>query len=103
MSNDFSVVKIGATQYKVKKGDKLQIDKIPYEKGKTIIFDDVLLTSKAGKILIGTPKVKDAIVKAKVLDTIKKKMKIQVYRAKSRYRRKKGHKQEYTMIEIAQI
>lgn len=104
MSKDFAVVKIGGGQYKVSKGDKLAVDKQGGEKGDKLSFDNVFFTSKKGKFAIGTPCVKGAKIEVKILEQFRgKKIKILKFKAKSRYRRRMGHRQEYTRIEIVKI
>lgn len=104
MAKDFAVVKIGAAQYKVSKGDNVQVEKLDKEVGKKVVFNEVLLASKKGKLDIGTPTIKSAKVEAKIIEQYKgKKIKVFKYMAKSRYRRHKGHRQNYTKIEITKI
>lgn len=104
MSDDFAVVTIGGSQHKVKVGDTLQVQKLNVKAGTKTEFEDVLLTSKKGKVTIGTPSVKNAKVEAKVLEHGKgKKIRILKYKAKARYRRRIGHRQPYTKIEITKI
>lgn len=104
MSKDFAIVKIGRSQYQVTKGDVLTVEKLEAEEGKTVKFADVLLTFSKDKATIGQPTVKGALVEAKVLDQFKgKKMYINKFKAKSRYRKKIGHRQMYTKIEITKI
>ena len=104
MNKSFSIVAIGGRQYKVKVGDMLKVEKEDEKEGKTITFDKVLLVSKDGKVTIGTPTVKGAAVVAKVIEQGKgKKVNIFKYKSKSRYRRKMGHRQKYTKLEIIKI
>lgn len=104
MGRDFVIVKMGGSQYKVSAQDKLEIEKIEGKNGDKVNFGEVLLTSKKGKVSIGTPTVKGAKVEAKILDQVKgKKIKVFKYRAKSRYRKRKGHRQQYTRIEIVKM
>ena len=104
MTKDFSIVKMGGSQYKVSVGDKIEIEKVEGKEGDKLSFDEVLLAAKKGKVSIGTPLVKKAKVEAKIKGQIKgKKIKILKYKAKSRYRRRKGHRQRYTRIEIVKI
>ena len=100
----FAVIKTGGKQYRVQKGDVLEIEKLDVETGKTVTFDEVLLVESDGKTSIGTPLVKNATVKAEVVDTFKDK-KVLVFKKKRRkqYRRTKGHRQEMTRIRIESI
>ncbi len=106
-----AVIKTGGKQYLVQPGDKIKVEKLEVEEGKEITFDEVLLympTSqsgdKNGKPEIGTPFVKDVKVTAKVLDQGKgKKLIIFKYKPKKRYKRKIGHRQTFTEVEILEI
>lgn len=104
---NWAVIETGGKQYLVKKGDLLQIEKVEGEEGSNISFDSVLLLSKdeAGKELtIGSPVVKDASVKAKIVELGKdKKITVLKYKPKKRYRIKKGHRQSYAKVEILEI
>ena len=101
-----AVIKTGGKQYKVAEGDKLKIEKLPAEAGKSIKFDEVLLVidSKDSKIQIGTPLVSEAKVEAKVLEQGRaKKVKVVKYKNKTRYTRVYGHRQPFTQVEITKI
>jgi large subunit ribosomal protein L21 len=101
----FAVIKTGGKQYKVSPGDKIKIEKLDVPEGKEIAFDQVLLTvDDKGKTKIGTPLVKGAQVKAKVLRHGKgKKIVVFKYKAKKRYKKKMGHRQPFTEVEILKI
>jgi large subunit ribosomal protein L21 len=104
MKKDFSIVKIGGSQFKVSKGDKLDVEKQMGKEGEKLTFDEVLLVVKKGKTNVGTPVVKSAKVEAKIVEQFKgKKVTTMKYRAKSRYRKKTGHRQQYTKLEIVKI
>ena len=99
-----AVIKTGGKQYLIKPGDKLKIEKIDKEPGKEIIFDEVLLLEKNKKVEIGTPFIKGVKVQAQVLEQDKyKKVIIFKYKPKKRYKKKTGHRQPYTLIEIKSI
>ena len=100
-----AVIKTGGKQYIVKKGDVLDIEKVPGEPGDSFEFSDVLLTSNGKKkIKVGSPVVEKAKVTAKILDE-QKGPKITVFKFKRRkgYRKKTGHRQKYTRVEITDI
>ncbi|OGN03953.1 MAG: 50S ribosomal protein L21 [Candidatus Yanofskybacteria bacterium RIFCSPHIGHO2_01_FULL_44_17] len=102
----FAVIKTGGKQYKVAEGDKLLIEKLNHEIGEEFDFDQVLLigNAKAENAKIGTPLVEGAKVNARVLDNGKAKKKIVFkYHNKTRYKKKKGHRQPYTKVEILKI
>lgn len=99
-----AVIKTGGKQYLVKPGDKIKVEKLDVEDGKEVIFSEVLLCEKNKKVEIGNPLVKDATVKAKVLKHGKgDKLIIFKYKPKKRYKRKIGHRQQFTEIEILEI
>ncbi len=104
MEKDFAVIKTGGKQYLVSPGQKIKIEKIEEEKGKTVSFDQVLLLVKNKKVEIGKPLVKEAKVSGKIIDQAKdKKVVIFKYKAKKRQKTKKGHRQPYTEVEITKI
>jgi large subunit ribosomal protein L21 len=99
----FAVIKTGGKQYKVSEGDTLSIEKLDHKDGE-VTFEEVLLVAKDDKVSIGTPTVSGAKVSAKVLADGKGKKKL-VFRFKSkvRYKKKKGHRQPFTQVEITKI
>ncbi len=102
--NMLAVIKTGGKQYLVSPGDKIKVEKLDKKEGAEISFSDVLLVEKNKKIEIGTPSVKTAKVEAKILKHGKgDKLIIFKYKAKKRYKRKIGHRQPYTEIEIIGI
>lgn len=101
---NFAVIEAGGKQYKVRVGEKIKIEKISGKEGEIIRFNKVLLKFEDGKVSIGTPYLSDAEVQGKIISQGKDKKKIVFrYRSKTRYRKKKGHRQAYTEVEIANI
>jgi len=99
-----AIIKTGGKQYFVKPGDKIKIEKVKEKEGKEITFKEVLLVEKNKKLEIGTPLVKGAKVIGKVLSQGKgKKIIILKYKPKTRYKKKMGHRQLYTEVEITKI
>ncbi len=99
-----AVIKTGGKQYLVKKGDKIKVEKLKGKEGSEINFTDVLLIQKEKETIIGKPIIKDAKVVAKILEQGKgKKIIIFKYKAKKRYKKKAGHRQPFTGIEIKDI
>jgi len=100
----FAVIKTGGKQYKVQEGDILYVEKLNMEKGQKVTLDKVLLIGDEGNTLIGTPLVKNALVKAEIVENFKDK-KVIVFKKKRRkqYRKKRGHRQELTRIKIEEI
>lgn len=102
--NKFSVIETGGKQYKVSTGQKLKIEKLEAEKGGKVSFDKVLLVVEGEKAEIGAPYVSGAKVEAIVVKQARDKKKIVFkYHSKTRYRKKKGHRQNYTEVEITKI
>ncbi len=99
-----AVIKTGGKQYLVSPGQKIKIEKLEKKEGSEVSFSDVLLLEKNKKVEIGAPKVSGAKVTGKVLGQGKgDKVIIFKYRAKKRYKVKKGHRQPYTEVEITGI
>lgn len=96
----FAVIRTGGKQYKVQKDDKIEVEKLEVEAGDKIDLDEVLFVD--GKI--GAPLVKGAKVVATVLEQ-KRGPKITIFKKKRRqnYRRKKGHRQHLTLLQITDI
>ncbi len=102
--NMLAVVEIGGKQYLVSPKQKLEVDKLNKKEGEEVVFDKVLLFQKEKKVEIGTPYVKGVKVVAKVLSHKKgPKLIVFKYKPKKRYRKKKGHRQTFTEIEIKEI
>lgn len=100
----YAIVQIGGHQYKVEKSQKLFVNRLETEVGKTVDFDQVLLVDKDGKVSVGSPVVSGAVVKAKVLDHPKAD-KLLIFKKKRRkgYDKKTGHRQFITQIEVQDI
>lgn len=100
----FAVIKTGGKQYKVQKDDKLLVEKLEGKEGDKVTLDEVLMIADGKKSTLGEPLIKGAKVEAKVV-TQTRGPKITVFKKKRRqnYRRKKGHRQDLTMIQITNI
>jgi len=103
---EFAVILTGGKQYQVQVGDILKIEKISgeYKKGDKITFDKVLLVDNGEDTTIGTPYIDGAKVEA-VFEEEGKNKKIEVvkYRSKSRYYKRRGHRQPYFKVKIQAI
>ncbi|AGC67538.1 50S ribosomal protein L21 [Thermoclostridium stercorarium subsp. stercorarium DSM 8532] len=100
----YAIIETGGKQYKVQEGDVLFVEKLSAEEGQTVVFDKVLAVSEAGELKVGTPVVEGAAVTAKVLGHGKgKKIIVFKYKPKKNYRRKRGHRQPYTKVQIEKI
>ena len=100
----YAVIEACGKQYKVTKGDVVFFEKLEVEEGKKVTFDKVVLLSDDGKVEVGAPYVKGIKVEGKVVAHGKgKKIIVFKYKAKKNYRRKQGHRQPYTKVEITSI
>jgi large subunit ribosomal protein L21 len=100
----YAVIETGGKQYRVQEGDQLFIEKLEVEAGDTIDFDEVLIVSKDGELAIGNPYVESAKVKASVIENGKgPKVIVFKYKNKEGYRKKQGHRQPYTKVQIESI
>ncbi len=99
-----AVITSGGKQYKISPGQKLKIEKLPKEAGSKIAFDKILLLAEGDKVKIGTPYIENALAEAEILKVARDKKKIVFrYHSKTRYRKKKGHRQYYTEVKITEI
>lgn len=103
MSN-FAVIKTGGKQYKVEPGMKLKIEKLEAKEGDVVTFDQVLLGVDGDAVKVGTPLIDGGKVEAKVLRQARaRKVTIFKFHSKTRHRRRKGHRQNFTEVEITTI
>lgn len=100
-----AIIVTGGKQYRVAEGDLLFIEKLPNEAGDSVVFDQVLAVLDDEKeAVIGAPTVAGATVSAKVVKNGKaKKIIVFKYKAKKNYRRRQGHRQPYTQVQIDAI
>ena len=100
----YAVIESCGKQYKVAEGDVVFFEKLDVEEGKKVTFDKVILVSNEGKVEVGNPYVKSMKVEGKVVSHGKgKKIIVFKMKAKKNYRRKQGHRQPYTKVEITSI
>jgi len=100
----FAIVQTGGKQYRVSPGDILRVERLPGERGDEVLLEQVLLVADAEAIQVGQPLVAGARVLSEIVRQGKGK-KIIVFKKKRRkkYRRKQGHRQLYTALEIKDI
>lgn len=99
----FAVIETGGKQYKVEQGDVIFVEKLDADNGSTVEFDVVAVATDDG-IKAGTPYVDGAKVTAEVIKTDKaKKIYVETYKPKKGEKRKLGHRQPYTKVEIKAI
>jgi len=100
----YAIIETGGKQYKVTEGDTLFIEKLEAEAGQAITFDKVLAILDGDKATFGAPVVEGASVAATVVKNGKgKKVRIFKYNPKKGYRKRQGHRQPYTKVEIQKI
>jgi len=101
---DYAVFKTGGKQYRVKPGDTLDVEKLSVAVDSIAEFGEVLAISDNGEVNFGSPMIEGARVLARVDSHYKdKKLMVFKYKSKTRYRRKKGHRQTYTRLVIQDI
>lgn len=102
---EVAVIKTGGKQYVVSKGDSIVIEKLKdLKKGDTVVFNEVLLVDNGSDTTIGTPLIKGAEVKGTVMTAQKtKKIEVVRYKAKSRYYKRRGHRQQILKVKIDSI
>ena len=100
----FAIIETGGKQYKVSTSKILEIEKLEAEKGKTIQFKNVLLVNDDKNVEIGSPNIKGAIVEAKLLDNVKDRTVLIFHKRRRKHSRKKnGHRQRHSKIQITKI
>ena len=100
----YAIIETGGKQYKVQNGDQLKVEKLNAEAGSTVVFDKVLAAGEGADIKVGTPYLDGLTVEAEVIGSGKgDKVVIFKYKAKKDYRKKQGHRQPYTLVEITSV
>jgi large subunit ribosomal protein L21 len=100
----YAIVESGGKQYKAVPGGTIEVDRLHIEEGSKLDLDQVLLVSNDDEVKVGTPTVKGARVQATVLEHFKgRKIIVIKYIPRERYRRKRGHRQQYTRLQIDEI
>ncbi|MBR0428279.1 MAG: 50S ribosomal protein L21 [Clostridia bacterium] len=100
----YAIIESCGRQYKVAEGDIVFFEKLEAEEGKKVTFDNIVLVSDGGKVQVGNPYVKGVKVEGKVVSHGKhKKIIVFKMKAKKNERKKQGHRQPYTKVEITSI
>ncbi len=101
----YAIVVSGGKQYKAVPGEIIQVDKLPQEVNDKVVLDEVLFIADGKKkVAIGTPTIKGAKVETIVTGQIKgPKIRVFKYKPRVRYRRRQGHRQQYTLLEVKKI
>ncbi len=100
----YAIIESCGRQYKVQEGDTVFFEKLGEEEGKSVNFDKVILVSNDGKIELGKPYISGAKVEGKVVSNGRgKKVLVYKYKPKKNERKTRGHRQDYTKVEITSI
>lgn len=100
----YAIISTGGKQYKVQEGDVIFVEKLNAEADSQVVFNEVVAVADNGKITVGKPLVDGASVSAKVLSHGKqRKIIVFKYKPKKDYRKKQGHRQPYTKVQIEKI
>ncbi len=100
----YAIVETGGKQFRVSKGDVIRVEKLAVAEGDSIALDQVMMLQSEAGTVIGNPYIDGASVNARVVENGKsKKVVIYKYKAKKNYRKKQGHRQPFTELEIVEI
>ena len=101
----YAIVEIAGQQFKVEAGMEIFVNRLPEEKGASLVLDKVLLVDADGAVKVGAPYVDGAVVKATVLDDTCRGKKLIVFKKKRHkgYQKQTGHRQDLTKIQINEI
>jgi len=100
----YAIVDSGGKQYKVQEGEILRVEKLAGEVGDSVSFDRILMFSDGDNVNVGTPLLEDVAVSGHIVEQGKaKKIIVFKYKKRKRYRRKQGHRQQFTAVKIDSI
>ncbi|MBW2568042.1 MAG: 50S ribosomal protein L21 [Deltaproteobacteria bacterium] len=100
----YAIIASGGKQYKIQEGEILRVEKISGEHGAPVSFDKVLMFSDGENVSIGRPVLDNIVVRGHIVEQGKtKKIIVFKYKKRKRYRKKQGHRQEFTQIKIDSI
>ena len=100
----YAVVSSGGKQYRVEQGETLRVEKLSGEVGTSVSFDDVLMFSNGEDVQVGQPILDNVKVTGHIVEQGKaKKILVFKYKRRKRYRRKQGHRQQFTAVKIDSI
>jgi len=100
----FAIIETGGKQYRVSAGSKVKVEKIDAKEGVNFSFDKVLLRADGDKVEVGAPYLSGAKVEGTVLRQARERKKIVFkYHSKTRYKKKKGHRQHYSEVMINKV
>ncbi len=100
----YAIIQTGGKQYRISPGDVLRVERLPGERGDEVILDQVLLVTDGDAVQVGQPLVPNATVRTQIVRQGKGK-KVLIFKKKRRknYRRKQGHRQLFTALQISEI
>ena len=100
----YAIIETGGKQYKVNEGDIIFVEKLDVNEGETVTFDKVMALSTGDDFKVGAPTVEGAKVEANVVKNGKaKKIYVMKYKPKKNEKKKIGHRQPYTKVQITKI
>ena len=100
----YAIIQSGSRQHRAVLGETIEVERLPVAVGDTVELESVLLVADGDQVQIGAPNVAGVKVTATVLDQLRgPKIRIFKYKAKERYRRRAGHRQDYTRLKIESI
>lgn len=100
----YAVIQSGGKQYRVEPGETLVVEKLVGEKGDPIEFSEILMLARDGSVALGHPFVEGARVKAEIVEHGRgEKLIVYKFRRRKNYRRKNGHRQDYTAVKINEV
>jgi large subunit ribosomal protein L21 len=100
----YAVVKTGAKEYRISKGDIIRVEKLEGKVGDQVTLKDVLMVSQEGEVRFGNPYLTNAVITGEIIEQAQGR-KVLTYKMKKRknYRRFKGHRQTYTYLKVNEI
>lgn len=100
----YAVIKTGGKQYRIAPGEEIQVEKLPGNVGDRVTFEEVLLTSDGDNVKVGKPFLENAKVLARITGQGKgRKVVVFKYKKRKGYRRKRGHRQHYSLVRVENI
>lgn len=100
----FAVIETGGKQYRVGLDSTIKVEKLPVDEGGDFVFDKILLIADGDKVTVGTPYIEGAKIEGTVTKQGRNKKQIVFkYHSKTRYRKKKGHRQPHSEVKIKKV
>ncbi|MBW2646057.1 MAG: 50S ribosomal protein L21 [Deltaproteobacteria bacterium] len=100
----YAVILSGGKQHRVSEGDTIRIEKVPGDVGTSVSFDEVLMVSENDNVLVGQPTLSNVTVSGRIVEQGRgKKIIVFKYKRRKGYRKKQGHRQDYTALKIDSI